>query len=215
MSNKIEEKQPTNNSPEDVEVEKKYSKIQWFFACFVVPLLFSVVVSLVVMSMAGINVFHLAEKYKDKIPDVTSLVNHDEKTSAPTERITSLNATIKQQKQEIAKLKTEIESKLKDLKGSKEEIDLLTKQLESLQEKQVTATVKLEELAKVYETMSAKKSAAIFSKMDNKDVIEILVNMNNEARAAVLEKMDPVKAAKLTVLLKDEVEKGNAEINNG
>ncbi|HHY74626.1 MAG TPA: MgtE protein [Bacillus bacterium] len=215
MSNSKEQQLP-NTSHVEAEGEKKYSKLQWLFACFIIPLLFAIVVALVVMTVTGFNVFDLAHKYSGKIPVVSSIMAGDKtKSKTTTENIHSLKATIEDQKVEIEDLKAEIESKQNDLQVSQEEIDDLNKKLQALQKKQEKATVRLDEVVKVYETMSAKKSAEIFANMKNEDVLEILIRMNNAARAAVLEKMDPVKAADLTVLLKAEEEKTSTEINNG
>lgn len=218
MSNKAEQQQITNNitdtSLEQIEDEKKYSKLQWFFFVIVIPLLFAIAIALVVMTIAGINVFDLAHKYGEKLPVISSIIADDEKVNETTENVFTLKATIEDQKVEIAKLQADIENKENERKISQEEIENLQKQLEALQAQEKEATIKLEELAKMYETMSAKKSAAIFSEMANQDALDILVKMNNESRAAVLEKMDPKKAAALTVLLKAEEDKVNAEINN-
>lgn len=192
--------------------EKNNSKFQWFLFVIVIPLFFSIAIALVVMTISGINVFDLAQKYSGKIPVVSSIISNDKDREEASDSVFSLKATIEDQKAEIAKLQGEIESKQNDLIASQKEIDNLINEIKALEAKEKEATIKLEELAKVYETMSAKKSAAILSEMANKDTIEILVKMNNETRAAVLEKMEPKKAAELTVLLKAVEDK--AEINS-
>lgn len=212
MSNQAEQQTPTSKL-EQTEQEKKYSKLQWFFFVIVIPLLFAVAIALVVMTIAGINVFDLAQKYGEKIPGISAIVSDEEQISEATENVFTLRATVEDQKVEIAKLQSEIESKQASLELSQKEIDKLMQELKAFEEQEREITLQLEELAEVYETMSAKKSAAILSEMTNEDTVEILGKMSNEARAAVLEKMEPAKAAALTKLLKPDDRKKNTDNN--
>lgn len=189
---------------EETKSETKYNKLQWFFFVIVIPLLFAIAIALVVMTIAGLNVFDMVEEYGEKIPGIATLLDKKEVSTSKdeVETVFSLRATIEDQKDEIANLQGEIDSKQTEIVASQEEIEKLTNEIKILQEKEKQATIKLEELAKVYETMSSKKSSAILAAMANEDALDIISTMNNTARAAVLEKMEPTKAAELTVLLK-------------
>lgn len=209
----------TNNEQQqtaDLELDEekgdtKYNKFQWFLFVIIIPFLFAIAIALVVMTIAGINVFEMVDEYSHKVSKVTSLIKNEEVSSDDAETVFTLRATIEDQKTEIANLQGEIDSKQTEIVASQEEIEKLTNEIKILQEKEKQATIKLEELAKVYETMSSKKSSAILAAMANEDALDIISTMNNTARAAVLEKMEPVKAAELTVLLKSVDEKLLAE----
>ncbi|NSL51182.1 MgtE protein [Bacillus sp. P2(2020)] len=194
----------TNQKHEQSENEKEYGKIQWFFYVIFIPFIFAIVTSIVVMTMAGIDVPKLAQKYSTKIEEMSSVFSGEDNIEIANKKISLLQKTIEEQKKEISNLKTEIKRKQSDLEGSQKEIEKLTKDLHELEEKQQLATMQLKEVVKVYETMSAKKAAAILSELPNEESLDILKTMNNEAKAAILEKMDPKKAAQLTIMLKPE-----------
>ena len=64
----------------------------------------------------------------------------------------------------------------------------------------------VEDYAKTYSTMKPKQAAAIFNTMtdDLQLVADILLNMNTQARADILGKMDPEIAAKLTAIMEPD-----------
>lgn len=68
---------------------------------------------------------------------------------------------------------------------------------------QTTHNEEVEEYAKTYSAMKAKEAAAIFDTMTNDlDLVaDILLHMDTDSRAAILGKMDPETAAKVTQIL--------------
>ncbi|WP_102346944.1 MotE family protein [Bacillus sp. Marseille-P3661] len=195
----------------DLDEKKSYSKLQWFIFVIIIPFLFSIAVILVVLTISGLNVFDMADKYSNKIPLVSKMVDSSTSEIEIEETVVNLKATIEDQKIEIDKLQADVETKQKELTASQQRIEEMTSEIQLLKESKKNISIKLEEVAALYETMSSKKAAAILSEMPTIEVLDILVNMNNESRAAVLEKMDPVKAAELTVLIKNETENTDNE----
>lgn len=208
---KKNKQQNTKNGLQKLDNGKNSSKFQWFFFVIVIPFLFAIVIALVVMTIAGLNVFDLANQYRDKIPGVSSVIDKDVETEDSDESLFTLKATIEDQKAEITKLQNELENKQMEIDESKIKIENLNKELTLLQEKEKEITIKLEELAKVYEAMSSKNAASIFSEMDVEETLDIIGKMNNDSRAAILEKMEPTKAAELTVLLKGDENQPNTD----
>ena len=206
-------KQPIDNIDE-IEEEKKPNKIQWFLFVIIIPLIFSILVIAIVLSLTGGNVF---EKAKE-ISDTVSTQIFDKKDTKTTEQydkeIVDLEAEIKDKEEEIKSLESVVDSRDQTIEQIEAEKQQLQKQLDDLQNSQTTTTQNtiqgsgqgttnsLNEVVKTYESMSPKKSAPILAEMSDTDAVEILSNLKTETVAKVLEQMPPVDAARLTKKLK-------------
>ena len=61
---------------------KKTSRFQSFIYVVLIPLLFTITVALIVMTILGYNVFELTKEYGQKIPFVSSMISDDASDSA-------------------------------------------------------------------------------------------------------------------------------------
>jgi flagellar protein FlbB len=197
----------------EIEKEENVSKIQWFLFVIVIPLLFAIALTLVITTIAGMNVFDVAKKYGTKIPGVSQLVGGTEKSTEQIlkENILEQKATIEEKTMKIKKLEQEIENKQNQIDSLKQEIERLNAELSAKQEEaaQPSSNEKqptVQDIAKMYETMSEKNAADIISRMSDNDAINILASLNSEKAAAILEKMNPANAAKYTTLLTKRAE---------
>lgn len=188
--------------------EKEYSKVQWFFVVIVIPSLFAITVAVLVLTVAGVNVFEKANEFKEKIPFIpTEEEVVEKKASEDMEvKLTELKAEVKDRETIIADLETETEGKDQEIETLKLEKEQLQKQIDALTLSQQAGDQTFQEIVNTYETMSAKKVAPIITEMNNNEAIRILSSLKSDTLAAILENMEAADAAKYTVLLSDTSE---------
>ncbi|KAA0547936.1 hypothetical protein FZW96_09345 [Bacillus sp. BGMRC 2118] len=191
----------------EIQEEKESTflgKIQWFFFVVFIPLLFAIAVSLVVLNFAGVDVEGAVKKYGANIPGVSKLVA-DKDTINVEEKlrkdIGDLETTNKEQIDQISSLEKEIEQRDQELTQLKSKIDELTEQLTNEESEQAGTTQTKNEISKAFESMSAKNAAAIVAEMKESEALNILQTLKTDTLSSILEKMDPVEAAKFTELL--------------
>lgn len=183
--------------------EKKFNKFQWFIFTGLIPTLFAILIVLIVLSFAGINVFEKAKEYGEKVPFLSSLIEEN-KTKTEEEWETSLielEGEIKDREAQIEKLQLELDGRDKEVERGKLEIEQLQLQIEELIAIQEENKRAFKDIIKTYETMSAKKAAPIISQMNEQDALKILTTIKSDNLAAILESLEPEKAAKYTELL--------------
>ena len=72
---------------------------------------------------------------------------------------------------------------------------------------QIVYNEKVADYAKTYSSMKPKEAAAIFDTMDDLQLVaDILLNMSTSQRAAIMGKMEPENAAKLTAIMEPKQE---------
>lgn len=189
-----------------VEQEKKVNKFQWFLIVVLIPLLFAITVTLIVMTAAGANVFETVKTYGQKIPFVSSLVEEENPKSIEEfeKKLISLEAQIKDREAKIEQLELDIDGKEKEVVRAKlesEQLQLQINELKAIQEENKRA---FKDIVKTYETISAKKAAPIIAEMSETEALKILTNIKADTLASILENLDPEKAAKFTELLTNE-----------
>lgn len=196
---------------EEQQDEKKYSKIQWFFVCFVIPTLFAVTVALVIATVSGVNVFEKAKEYSGKIPFLSSgeQVTKQQSTKEIDSKLTTLKATVKDREAAIADLQTKLDSKDQEIQKLELEKEKLQKQIDDLTVMQEENRQKFKEIVKTYESMSAKKAAPIITRMNEAEALKILSSLKAPTLAAIMEKMTADDAAKYTALLANNTAKSN------
>lgn len=189
-----------------VEQEKKVNKFQWFLIVVLIPLLFAITVTLIVMTAAGANVFETVKTYGQKIPFVSSLVEEKNPKSIEDfeKKLISLEAQIKDREAKIEQLELDIDGKEKEVVRAKlesEQLQLQINELKAIQEENKRA---FKDIVKTYETISAKKAAPIIAEMSDTEALKILTNIKADTLASILENLDPEEAAKYTELLTNE-----------
>ncbi|AIE59656.1 MotE family protein [Bacillus methanolicus] len=188
--------------------EKKIGRLQWILYVAVIPMLFALVVALIVMTIAGINVFDAAKDYGKKIPVVSSIFK-DENSKSITEieqSMVELEGEIKDKEAKISQLESQMQNKdleIERLKLEKKRLESQIDELAAIQEENKRA---MKDIVHTYETMSAKKAAPIITKMKNEEALKILANIKADTLASIMENMPPEDAAKFTELLTNEKE---------
>jgi flagellar motility protein MotE (MotC chaperone) len=187
---------------------KKTSRFQSFIYVVLIPLLFTITVALIVMTILGYNVFELTKEYGQKIPFVSSMISDDASDSAKDieTNMIELEAEIKDREAKITKLETELESKDQEISRAELEKERLQEEIDELTAMKEENKRAFRDIVKTYETISAKKAAPILSQMSETEALQILTNLKSDRLAEIMEKMEPEDAARYTELLTADVE---------
>lgn len=184
------------------------SKFQWFLFAGVIPFLFATVFALVILTIAGVNLFETAKEYGQHIPGISMLINGDKSEIDIEEKlrkdIVDLEVRNKDQVAIISKMQNEAEQNLQEQEKLQEEIDKLSLELKTLEEQKIDANQSINEIVKMFESMSAQNAANILSELNDQEVMKIMGSLSTEALGAIFEKMSPAEAAKFTEQLTKE-----------
>ncbi|MBS2968986.1 hypothetical protein J9317_09460 [Metabacillus sp. KIGAM252] len=188
--------------------KKEYGRFQWFLFVILIPLVFTVTLAAIILSVAGVNVAGTAKEWvsgltgsaQDKKAQTASqsAPGNDELKRAEIEN-KELAASVTTQKQEIKAMENDVLLKEKKIASLSKEVEDLKAQLKQ------TASVKTEQkdIAKLYEGMSANKAADILPLLGEDDAMKILGAMKDDQVTSILEKMTPENAALYTGKLAD------------
>ncbi|GGF96740.1 MotE family protein [Paenibacillus aceti] len=189
------------------------------FLFFVTPIIFLIVMLTVLMALFNMNfrdtLFDFGKQIpivKNWIPDSESDTPKEKKEQETKLQEKSSEATIKQLKEQLTKQQLQLQEA--DAKAKEQEDQVKKLQTELSSQREVTAKAAQEEeaanylkevkkLSKIYADMSPSKAAAIFDKLTEEETLQMLSVMGNESKIAILEKMDPQKAADISIRLKD------------
>ncbi|WP_108669689.1 MotE family protein [Peribacillus acanthi] len=182
-----------------LEEKKTYNKFQWFLFIVIIPLLFTVALALIVLTVAGVNVFELTKKYGSHVPFLSS----HEKEDSPSikefqSKIVELEAEIIDREELVSKLESIIESRESDIENLEADKQLLEEEIIQLQGAQEDNKKTLKDIIKTYETMSPKKAAPILTALTDEEAVKILSNLKADTLSSILEQMEPEDAARLT-----------------
>lgn len=213
-SQKLGEMMKEQEIGKEIETEEKVGKFQWFLFVIVIPLLFTIALTLVITTIAGVNVFDVAKKYGANLPFISKLVGDTQKSTEQVlkENMLQQKATIEEKTMQIKKLEKEVKNKQSEIDALKQEIKRLNDELSAKQQGNTTSPPlnekkpTVQDIAKMYETMSPKNAALIIPKMSDQEAVNILSALGSDTVAAILEKMTPADAAKYTALLTKEAQ---------
>ncbi|WP_226528286.1 MotE family protein [Metabacillus niabensis] len=198
-----------------METEKQeYSKLQWFFFVIFIPVVFTLTLVLIILSVAGFDVIGKAKSMITNIPVVENLVNKekenpDETAIAVKEQETQgenkkLEKTIEEQANMISALESDVGAKEKEVQKLTQEISSLEKQIEEIAKAEEES--KSRDIGKLYDNMSSKKAAEIIPNLTQDDALLILSSLDDKQVADILSKMSVEDAVKFTNLLSSNSE---------
>ncbi|WP_188454387.1 MotE family protein [Virgibacillus oceani] len=186
--------------------KEKANPILWFFFAIVIPIVVAITLTVIIFSVAGVNVMDWVKKTGNNIPVISSVVTTDEEKDAKrseanmqeaidnkdakieqlTQNVTDLEATIDRLEQDIAKLENNSDPTISE---------------ESSNEKTVTgdaAANPVKTIASSYKEMDSEQAAKIIEELNEEMAISILNELPNDTRGSIFDEMDPKKAAQLT-----------------
>ena len=188
-----------------MEETHRYGKLEWFFYIVVLPLLFTALLSGIILQFLGFDITGKVANAAKHVPGVSKLLPQDEQAA---DSAASAQPDPVRQKQEAEDKAKALESSKKqledDLVKKNAEIDKLKQQVEAEKKKQADGEEEaapppdpVKDMAKVYAQMSPAKAAAIMSNLSVTEAKEILSKMTSSQKAAILEKMEPLIASKI------------------
>ena len=180
--------------------EKPYNKFQWFLFAMVIPVFFTVLIALIISTVAGVNVFQWSKEVGSKIPVISSFFKDDNESANKDlqARIIDLEGELKDNEAQVAKLEGIIETRDKEKQKNDIEKQRLEEQIKELQAVQNDDKRTLKDIIRTYETMSPKKAAPILASLKDEEAVKILANVKADTLAAILVKMETADAARLT-----------------
>ncbi|WP_205174008.1 MotE family protein [Bacillus pakistanensis] len=191
--------------------EKTFSRLQWIFFAGIIPLLFAVIVTLIVMTFMGVNIF---EKVNE-IPILSKVLPSEEKKNIEKfdEKIVNLQGQLKDKEAKI----TQLQSKINNQEQEKEQLlrkeQDLKNQIDELKQIQEENKRAFKEVVSTFEAMSAKSAAPVLIAMEDAEALKILSSIKSDSLAKILEKMPPEEAASFTESISIESE-SNEQAND-
>ncbi|WP_191991763.1 MotE family protein [Bacillus aerolatus] len=191
----------------EMEEEKGYSVFQWILFVLVIPLLFAITIALIVMTVAGVNIFEKAKELGGNLPVISDMMDSGSSAKdgqTDKEKVVSLQAEIKNKEAKVEQLEKKLESSDKEIEELLTEKDRLEVEIEKLKKQEETTVTEDKQdnkLINTYESMSSKNIANILVNLTDNEAVQILSEMSTEKQADILEKLPPETAAKYTKLL--------------
>jgi flagellar motility protein MotE (MotC chaperone) len=192
-----------------LEEEKKHSKLQVFFFVIFIPLIFTIMMAYVLLMLYGVDV---NGKVKEAAKDLPFISTEEQKTQEVEEQnlqksqdIKQLETSLQEKKKKIHDMQDKLNQKDLEIENLQIQVQRLNEQVAEADKKKEAEQMKLKEVVSVYEKMTPKKAALIFSELEEDKAMRLLSQFKPEQLAAILEKMEPSIAAKYTGLLSEEV----------
>lgn len=199
--------------PAEAEYEKtSYGAFERFLYLFFIPIIFSAILTFVMLSIFGINVMNTVLTVGNKIPIIEKIV--PEPTAAPVDE-EETDAESNLDSEETSEKLVELEQELLievDLNQQKEtEIVKLQQIIDGLQEELNIKSlndeeylIRIQQLAGVYAKMMPNRAAPIIENLTLSERVLVLNEMPPANQIKILEKMNPVSAAETSILMKDQ-----------
>lgn len=189
--------------------QNKTNPILWFFFAIVIPFIVAITLTVIIFTVAGVDVVGWAKSTGNSIPVVSSMIttdkdkneqreeqktkdiiaSKDEKISQLNQKVSNLESTVGQLEQEIVKL----ENSNSDEKKSESETSDAEAESES-------GNDSIKAISSSFNEMDSEQAALIIENMEQDLAVGILKQIPNDIRGGIFEKMEPDLAAELTQL---------------
>ncbi|WP_150267657.1 magnesium transporter MgtE N-terminal domain-containing protein [Paenibacillus tepidiphilus] len=214
------------NNELEIENEESASKFERFLF-LMIPIIFTLVLLGVLLTLFNMDVREKALKIADKIlfverfvPDpvadtpAESAAEENDQTDSE-KQLESSESTIKELKAQLASQAAQLQQANEAKSAQDSRVEALQKQIDDMKAEAEAAEAvaaeeavdpyqdRVTELAKLYSGMKASKAAPILENLTTEEQVQIFSAMNNASKTAILEKMDPEAAAEVTVRLKE------------
>jgi flagellar motility protein MotE (MotC chaperone) len=184
--------------------ENSYSKTEWILYIIILPFIFTIILTFFILQFIGYNIADKVTGYFKQIPVVKNAVSSTKDASSGTQKDSSEVRQLEKQMNELNLQVSELQKLRDSLLKSQEQKDALISQLRNqiftlqkqLDDKKAEEDKQKADAA-LYEDMSPGKAAAILEAMPNEQARNILNHLSTDAKAAILEKMDPKKVPQL------------------
>ncbi|WP_245640249.1 MotE family protein [Paenibacillus dakarensis] len=186
---------------------------------FLIPIIFTIVLVGVLLTLFNINVRNGVLDIANKIPIVKNWVPdaelspEQEKLKEVKKQEESSEATIKELKKQLAEKEKSLTELIAEKTAQDEKVMELQTQVKDMKNQAAAPkepeedpyAKQIKDLAKLYGDMSPSKAAPIMQNLALEEMVLMFSEMKSAKRIAILEKMDPKTAADATMMLKDAV----------
>ncbi|KUP24356.1 kinesin [Paenibacillus sp. DMB5] len=211
------------NNDLELENEESASKFERFLF-LMIPIIFTLVLLGVLLTLFNMDIRNKALEVANKIPVVNQWIPdpaiqpgseaaEEEAASPNEEQAESSESTIKELKAQLAEKDAQLKQINEEKTAQTTQVEALQKQIDTMTAEATAAEAateeedpyqdKVTELAKLYSGMKASKAAPIMENLTTEEQVQILSAMNTASKTAILEKMDPEKAAEVSIKLKE------------
>ncbi|WP_336779628.1 MotE family protein [Paenibacillus illinoisensis] len=214
----------------DTDIEKESGGGWEKFLMISIPIVFTVVLLGVLLTLFNVDIRNNMLELANKIPVVKNWVPdpvldpEKEKLNESEKQVESAEATIEKLKSQVAAKETELQAAKEATSAEAKKASDLQEKLDEAEKAAETAAAEvpvtesdyqkqIKDLAKMYADMSPSKAAPILQNMTNEEMVLLLSAMQSTARTKVLEKMDPKTAADVTMMMKDAKPSGDLALD--
>lgn len=206
------------NNDMELENEGSAGKFERFLF-LMIPIIFTLVLLGVLLTLFNMDFRDNALQIANKIPllekwvpnpSVDASVDPQKKSE---EQAKSSETTIKELKAQLVQQEENLKKVTEENTTRTTEVEALQQQLEDMKteatavgsndETEDPYQKQVSDLAKLYGGMKASKAAPIMENLTTEEMVQIFSAMNKASKTAILEKMDPKKAADVSIKLKD------------
>lgn len=185
--------------------QKEKKKRSWlsYLLLAVIPLILSVTIIYIVLSLLGMEPVKNTKNFLNRVPGVEKLITTEDEMNLEAMEAEYL-AQIGDYQSQINRLMMESSEKDDEIEALERDIVDLNNQLAEYQSQIVSQNeqqARLEEVVSTYTDMEPESAARILSETTTGIVVDILNGVPSEARSEILSFMEAEKAAELTELL--------------
>ncbi|GAE91628.1 flagellar protein FlbB [Gracilibacillus boraciitolerans JCM 21714] len=179
--------------------ERKPGIFQWLII-ILVPLIFTIIITVIILYVMGVDVGKYTKETLNKIPFVAQTVATDEE-ELHENNLAKKDQEIANLEEELETAKYETQTKDTTIAELEEEIANLTTQLAEVQQEETGPETDentdgaYEDLSESFSSMKPKTAAPIIENMENSIAISLLKQIDPEIRGEILGEMEPEIAA--------------------
>ncbi|MYL70977.1 hypothetical protein GLW00_08940 [Halobacillus litoralis] len=181
--------------------KKSFLKI---ITAIIFPLIFLITLTLIVLTLSGVNVFEEVERYASRIPGLSSVASSEGKDTDCGE-MDRLKAVIANKEAEVEELQSEADSKQSQINELEQQVVQLKADLEeAVAEEGNNEDSKVSAMARSFQEMDPEEAAPILESMNQNLAVQVLSEVASEEKGEILGQMDPEAAANIASMLIEE-----------
>ncbi|WP_442600944.1 magnesium transporter MgtE N-terminal domain-containing protein [Paenibacillus sp. KN14-4R] len=205
------------NTNTETESSSSYGALERFLIWFLIPIVFTAVLLGVLLTILDFDVMRGVQNALHNIPGIGKLIpaptekaadskskpSNEQNVKAKDDTIDQLNGKIAELEKNIEQTNGNMSQKDDEVKDLQAKNAALEDKIKSKTQSDVDFTKQVQELSSLFAKMNPSKAAPILENMTSKESVLVLTMMKSDDRVKVLEKMDPKKAAEVSIALKD------------
>lgn len=203
--------------PDTEKVKKSSGRMERILLMFIVPVLFTVMITFVLLSIMDHQMLDSVLRTANSIPVVGKLIPSPKTDDSLADEADEMEASSEQADEDYQVVLQLLEGKERELNEIREENQSYLATIAILQDEvlQLEQNVKQQELteeeyvqkisqvSRTYADMMPSRAASIMQNLTLNEIVLLLEHMRSDSQTAILEKLPPQLAADVSVLLKD------------